>query len=135
LLDRRHAHNLEIVASPGTVSERLVRFFVENHRMNADAFASDPKAYEIVEVAMTEQWQTIADHLVQMTDVLELLIREGVTRGEFPAHADIRRLAACTRQAFVSLFHPTLLLQCSSDPERAGPEELAEFILRALRCP
>jgi hypothetical protein len=84
---------------------------------------------------MAEQWPTIADHLVQMTDVIEALIREGVASGEFPARPDLRRVAACTRQAFVSLFHPTLLLQCSDDPERAGPEELAEFLIRALRCP
>ena len=135
MLDRRHAHNLEIVASVGPAAERLIRFFVDNHRMNVEAFASDPKAYEIVEVAMAEQWPTIADHLVQMTDVIEALIREGVASGEFPARPDLRRVAACTRQAFVSLFHPTLLLQCSDDPERAGPEELAEFVIRALRCP
>jgi len=135
MLDRRHAHNLAIVASAGSATERLMRFFVENHRMNVEAFAADPKAYEIVEVAMAEQWPTIADHLVQMTDVLEALIREGVAAGEFPSRDDLRRVAACTRQAFVSLFHPTLLLQCSGDPERAGPEELAEFVIRALRCP
>ena len=135
MLDRRHAHNLEIVAGPGTAVERLTRFFVDNHRMNVDAFASDRRAYEIVEVAMAEQWPTIADHLVQMTDVIEILIRQGVAAGEFPARPDLRRAAAMTRQAFVSLFHPTLLLQCSDDPERAGPEELADFLIRALRCP
>ena len=135
VLDRRHAHNLTIVASAGSAVERLVRFFVDNHRMNVEAFASDPRAYEIVEVAMVEQWPTISEHLVQMTDVIEALIREGVVSGEFPDRPDLRRVAACTRQAFVSLFHPTLILQCSDDPERAGPEELAEFVIRALRCP
>jgi AcrR family transcriptional regulator len=135
MLDRRHAHNLAIVAAPGPAAERLMRFFVDNHRMNIEAFASDPKAYEIVEVAMAEQWPTIADHLVQMTDVIEALIREGIERGEFQPQPDLRRSAAMVRQAFVSLFHPTLLLQCSDDPERAGPEELAEFLIRALRCP
>ncbi len=135
MLDRRHAHNLEIVASAGSATERLWRFFVDNHRMNVEAFASDPRSYEIVEVAMAEQWPTISQHLVQMTDVIETLIREGVAAGEFPSRDDLRRTAACTRQAFVSLFHPTLILQCSDDPERAGPEELAEFVIRALRCP
>ncbi len=135
MLDRRHVHNLSIAASPGPAAERLVRFVVDNHRMNLEAFAVDPKAYEIVEVAMAEQWPTIAEHLVQMTDVIATLIRQGVERGEFPAPRDLRRTAAMLRQAVVSLFHPTLLLQCSDDPERAGPEELAEFLIRALRCP
>jgi AcrR family transcriptional regulator len=135
LLAQRHAHNLTIVASPGTAAERLTRFFVDNNRMNLEAFASDPKSYEIVEVAMNEQWQTISDYLVRMTDVLEALIREGVAAGEFPPGQDVRRSAACARQAFVSLFHPTILLQCADDTERAGPEELADFIIRALRCP
>jgi len=135
MLDLRHAHNLAIVASPGTATERMVRFFVDNHRMNVEAFAADPRAYEIVEVAMAEQWPTIADHLVQMTDVLEALIRDGIAAGEFAPQGEVRRAAALIRQAFVSFFHPTLLLQCSDDPERGGPEELAEFLIRALRCP
>ncbi len=135
LLDQRHAYNLEIVAAPGSACERLLRFFVDNYRLNLEAFVSDPKAYEIVQVAMTEQWQTITDHLGRMTDVIEMLIREGVERGEFTARKDLRRDAACARQAYVSLFHPTLLLQCSDDAERAGPEELGAFIIRALRCP
>jgi AcrR family transcriptional regulator len=135
MLGLRHAHNLSIVASAGSATERLVRFFVDNHRANVEAFAVDPRAYEIVEVAMAEQWSAISEHLVQMTDVIEMLIREGVERGEFPPQRDLRRSAAMTRQAFVSLFHPSLILQCSDDPERAGPEELAEFVIRALRCP
>ncbi|WP_333824828.1 TetR/AcrR family transcriptional regulator [Pinisolibacter sp.] len=135
MLDQRHVHNLAIVASAGSATERLVRFFVDNYRLNVEAFAVDPKAYEIVEVAMAEQWPTISRHLVQMTDVIEALIREGVASGEFPSRADLRRSAAMTNQAFVSLFHPTLILQCAEVPERAGPEELAEFVIRALRCP
>ena len=63
------------------------------------------------------------------------LIREGVASGEFPSRADLRRSADMTNQAFVSLFHPPLILQCAEVPERAGPEELAEFVIRALRCP
>ncbi len=135
MLGHRHELDLAIVASPGTAAERLTRFFVDNNRLNLEAFAADPKAYEIVEVAMAEQWQTIADHLVRMTDVIEMLICEGVERGEFPPQKSTRRSAALCRQAYVSLFHPTLLLQCAEDAERAGPEEMADFILRALRSP
>lgn len=135
LLDQRHAHDLSIVAAGGTATERLTRFFVENWRSNLEAFAGDPKAYEIVEVAMAEQWPTIKDHLAQMTDVVEQLVLEGIAVGEFAPQANPRRAAACARQAFASLFHPTLLVQCADDPERAGPEELAEFVIRALRCP
>ncbi|TBW40957.1 TetR/AcrR family transcriptional regulator [Siculibacillus lacustris] len=135
MLAQRHAYNLEIVASGGSAADRLRRFFIDNHRLNLEAFVSDPKTYEIVEVAMAEEWETIQAHLVRMTDVLEALIAEGVAAGEFPPQADIRRSAVCARQAHVSLFHPTLLRQCADDIERAGPEELSEFILRALRCP
>lgn len=130
----RHAHNLATVAGPGTATERLTHFIVDNHRLNLEAFATDPKSYELVEVAMAEQWHTISKYLTCMTDVLESLIVDGIARGEFPPQ-DTRRSAACVRQASVSLFHPTLLLQCADDGERAGPEELADFILRALRCP
>lgn len=135
LLAEREAYNKAIVAAEGTAAERLKRFFVENHRRNLENFATDPRDYEIVEVAMNEDWPSIQDHLARMADAIQALIAEGVAAGEFPPPADLRRAAICARQSFVSLFHPTLLRQCGTVVEMAGPEELADFIIAALKSP
>ena len=134
MFEERHRHNLTIVASGGTPAERLRRFLVENHRITVETLVGDRKVHDIVEVAMTEQWPAIETHLSQIADIIEALIREGVASGEFQA-ADPRRAAVCLRQSFVSMIHPTLIVQCSDDLERADADELADFIIRALRCP
>lgn len=130
----RHHHNLEIAAGPGAPSERLRRFFVENHRLSVETLTADRKVHDMVEVAMTQQWPAIQTHLAQMADVVEALIREGCALGEF-AVADARRAAVCARQCFVSMMHPTLIVHCADDRERADAEELADFIIRSLRHP
>lgn len=132
MFEERHRHNLTILAGPGTPTERLRLFLVENHRLTVETLVGDRKVHDIVEVAMTEQWPSIEKHLGQIADLIEALIREGVACGEF-AVADTRRAAVCVRQSFVSMIHPTLIVQCSDDLERAGPDELADFVVSALR--
>lgn len=129
----RHRVNVAILESAGTAAERLHRFFCENHRLSVETLIGDRKVHDIVEVAMTQQWESIENHLGQIADVIQALIEQGIAAGEFVAVADTRRAAICARQSFVSLFHPTLIVQCGDDRERAGPEELADFILSALR--
>lgn len=134
MFEERHRHNLEVLAAPGAPSERLRRFFVENHCLSVETLTADRKVHDMVEVAMTQQWPSIQTHLAQMADVIEELIRQGCAVGEFTV-ADARRAAVCARQCFVSMMHPTLIVHCADDRERADAGELADFILRALRHP
>jgi len=134
MFDERHRLNLEILNGEGTPAERLRRLLIDNHYLSVETWTGERKVHDIVEVAMTQNWSAIEHHLGQLADVIEELIRQGNARGEF-AVADPRRAAICTRQAYVSLFHPTLIVQCADDRERAGAEELADFIIRSLRCP
>lgn len=135
LLAQRHARNLAVVAGEGTATERLKRFLIENHMVNLEELALNPKYYEIVEVAIAEEWVTIQDYLESMADAIERIIADGIASGEFPAQPNLRRTAVCVRQSYASLIHPTLLRQCRDDRDLAGPEELAEFVIRALRAP
>lgn len=132
MFEERHRANLEIAASEGTPTQRLRRFFVENHRLSVETLTADRKVHDMVEVAMTQQWPAIETHLAQIADVIEDLIRQGNATGEF-AVVETRRAAVCARQSFVSMIHPTLIVQCGGDHERADAEELADFIIRALR--
>lgn len=133
MFEERHLVNRSIVEGEGTPSERLMRFFVENHRLSVETWTEARKVHDIVEVAMTENWAAIDGYLTRFTDDVEELIRQGNACGEF-AVADTRRAAVCAFQAFASLIHPTLIVQCSDDRERVDAPELADFIIRALRC-
>ena len=128
----RHRVNLAICTSEDAASERLRRLLVENHRLSVETWTVDRKVHDIVEVAMTQNWESIEHHLGQFADVIEELIRQGTEAGEFFV-PDARRAAVCVRQAYVSMIHPSLIVQCADDRERADAEELAEFVIRALR--
>lgn len=134
MFEKRHVAYRAIVAGPGTPSERLRRLLVDDHLDTVETLVNDRKVHDIVEVAIREQWASIERHLSTFADAIEALIREGVACGEFQV-TDTRRAAVCTRQAFSSMIHPTLIVQCGIEFERADAEELADFILRALRCP
>lgn len=133
MFEERHLVNRSIVEGEGTPSERLTRFFVENHRLSVETWTEERKVHDIVEVAMTENWTAIEGYLTRFTDDIEELIRQGNACGEF-AVADTRRAAVCAFQAFASLIHPTLIVHCSDDKEKAEADELAAFIIRSLRC-
>ena len=132
MFQERHRVNMAIFSSEAAASERLRRLLVENHRLSVETWTADRKVHDIVEVAMTQNWESIEHHLGQLADVIEELIRQGTASGEFDV-PDARRAAVCVRQAYVSMIHPSLIVQCADDRERADAEELAEFILRALR--
>jgi AcrR family transcriptional regulator len=134
MFEERERDYRVIVAGPGAPSERLHRLLVDDHHHTMETLVNDRKVHDIVEVAISQQWQSIERHLSKFADAIEALIREGVACGEFHV-ADMRRAAVCTRQAFVSVIHPKLIVQCGNDKERAEAEELADFIIRALRCP
>jgi len=134
MFEKRQQDYRAIVASEGSPSERLRRLLVDDHLETMRTMIDDRKVHDIVEVAIKQQWPSIEHHLAAFADAIETLIREGVALGEFHV-ADTRRAAVTARQSFVSMIHPTLIVQCGDDQERAEAEELVDFILRALRCP
>jgi len=133
MFEERDRVNQAILRGEGTPSERLMRFFVENHRLSVETWTEERKVHDIVEIAMTENWAAIDGYLTRFTDVIEDLIRQGNACGEF-AVDDTRRAAVCAFQAFASLIHPTLIVHCADDKEKAEADELAAFIIRSLRC-
>ncbi len=133
VLDDRRQRNWVVVAAEGSAEARLKRFLIENHLINLEEFASNPKYYELVEFAISERWEIIQNYLEGMADAIEKIISDGVASGEFAPQPNLRSTAVCVRQSYASLIHPTLLRQCRDDREIAGPEVLADFIIRALK--
>lgn len=132
MLEARYAANLELARQPGTATERLKRLLVANHHTTVETMLDEQKVHEMVLVAMEEQWQVIQTHIVRLSDVVEMILRDGIASGEFVID-DVRHAAICVRQAYVSLIHPQVVASCMREGERVGPEALADFIISALK--
>jgi AcrR family transcriptional regulator len=132
MLDDRIALSLKLSHQPISAMERLRAILLATHRKTADVLIGDKKVHEIVAVAMTEQWEAIRDHLRRQVEILASVVAEGMATGEI-AEGDPLNTAKCLHQGFCSMIHPQVLVQCMDDDDKAGPEELVDYLLKALR--
>ena len=116
---------------PLPASERLKRLMLELHRRSMESFIDKKKVHEMVMVALEERWDAIEAHIHRISDLIATIIEDGIASGEF-RRQDAKRSAQCVSSAMVRLRHPVLLVQCMDDPEKATPDELADFIIKAL---
>ena len=124
---------LEIVHSGETASRRLERLIAEIHRNTVEDYLDHKKVHEIVVVAMEEQWHAVKAHLERVCLFIQQIIEDGVAAGEYPGQ-DTVRAAKCTQSAIVHLCHPVVVAQKLDDQARITPEEMARFIVSALKC-
>ena len=124
---------LEISHSGESASRRLERFIIELHRHTVENLLDHRKVHELVVIAMEEQWHAIKAHLDRVCLYIQQIIEQGIAQGEFPEQ-DAARAAKCAHNAIAHLCHPTIVAQKLDDDARVTPEEMARFILRALKA-
>jgi AcrR family transcriptional regulator len=122
----------DISRLPLPASERLRRCIAEQHRLTLDTMLDEQKVHEMVVVAIERDWHVIEKHVDRIHDVFAAVIREGVEAGEF-AEQDADVAAKCFGAATVTLCHPQMVAQCLAKENRATPEDLIEFAIRALK--
>lgn len=122
----------EIVRRPIPASERLASLIAEIHRHALEDLLDRHKVHEMVVVAIEEQWVTVRNHIDRMTAYIGEIIRDGVASGEF-ANADVQRAAKTVHTAIVCFCHPAMVAQKLQDEERVTPEEMASFLIEALK--
>ncbi|GJD97912.1 TetR/AcrR family transcriptional regulator [Methylobacterium iners] len=113
------------------VAERLRAFLSALHGMSAERFTVDRRMHEMVEVAITENWEVCRRYRTQINGLLRRLVVEGMETGEFAA-GDPKVAADCIQLAIVRFCHPALIAQCDGEPG-PGVDEMARFILDGLR--
>ena len=119
-----------IVDRDAPAATRLADFLAAAHEMSASRFTAERRMHEMVEVAMAESWSVIRDHIGRVQEMLTVLVRDGVSSGEFVV-PDAEIAAHCVQDAFVRFCHPALIVQCADVPG-PGAQELIAFILRGL---
>lgn len=132
MLSGAYHQAVEIAAQPVSASDRLRRYLFAQHELIVSAMLDHDKVHEMVVVAIERDWHVIEKHIDRMHALVEGMIREGMAAGEF-ADQDAAIAARCFGAATVNMCHPQMAAQCLSKPNRARPEELVEFAIKALR--
>ncbi len=122
----------EICRSSLSASERLRQYGHAQYRMTVETMMDQEKVHEIVVVAMEREWHVIDKHIDRINALLAEVIREGIAAGEF-AEQDPDVAARCFGAATVTLCHPQMVAQCLTKENRAMPEELLDYAIRALK--
>ena len=119
---------------PGqSASARLTSVILVLHRACVERCDANPRMHEMVEAAVAESWDVCAHHIERIGSMIETLVRDGITAGEF-AVDDPATAAACLHTAVLRYCHPTLV---SRYPDAGVPpvEAMIAFLLRSLRAP
>jgi len=122
----------EISRLPISAADRLRRYLYTQHQLVLTAMLDQEKVHEMVVVAIERDWHVIEKHIDRMQELVEAIIRQGIQAGEF-AEQDAAAASRCFGAATVNLCHPQMAAQCLSKQNRATPEELVEFAIKALR--
>ena len=136
LADRMLAENevaaLKLARLPMAAAERLRLYIVESYKTTVATMIGEQKVHEMVSIALEQHWGVIERHLDRMNAILAIIIKDGIKSGEFrDQDADVA--ARCFAASVISVCHPQVVAQCMARPNRATPEELAEFAIRALK--
>lgn len=119
-------------ALPLSAEERLRRYSMSHFEFTVATMLDERKVHEMVVVAIEQSWGVIDKHIDEIQAILTEIIADGMEKGEFakgdPAHA-----ARCFGAATSPLHHPQMVAQCIGKTNRAGPEDLTEFAIRALK--
>lgn len=133
MLGTGHALALQIAALPLSAEERLRRYVETEHRLTVETMMDAQKVHEMVVVAIEQNWDVIDRHIDRLTDVVQKIIEDGIAAGEFPQQ-DARVAARCFGASIALLSHPQLVAQCLCKENRASPQELTDFAIRALKA-
>lgn len=124
----------ELILSQDDVSveARLRQWVHAMHKITVETMTDQEKVHEMVIVALERDWHVVDAHIDRLNLIVADAIREGILAGEFPEQ-DPDSAARCFGAATVLLCHPQMVTQCLAKPNRATPDELVEFAIRALK--
>lgn len=123
---------LPVLRAKEPVAVRLEQFIKILYNHTLENLLDHRKVHEMVVVAMEEQWVAVRAHVDRVRLLLKELIKDGIASGEFRAQ-DVERASHCAQAAMVCFCHPVVVAQKLDDENRARPEEVAAFIVQALR--
>ncbi|HWK64191.1 MAG TPA: TetR family transcriptional regulator [Rhizobiaceae bacterium] len=132
ILGASHELVVAISREDASASDRLRRCTLALHHMTLEQMLDEQKVHEMVVVALERDWHVIDKYIDRINEVFAEIIRDGVKAGEF-AEQDAVVAARCYGASTVILCHPQMVAQCLAKENRATPDELIDFAIRALK--
>ncbi len=133
LLQQSLAIAQSVALLPVSCEEKLRRYSMSHFEFTVATMLDERKVHDMVVAAIEQSWGVIDKHIDELQTILAGIIAEGMDKGEFakgdPAHA-----ARCFGAATSPLHHPQMVAQCIGKNNRASPEDLTEFAIRALKA-
>ena len=135
IMQETDALMLAIVERPEPASARLVALIVELHHHNKAKLTNEHRLFDMVEVAMEENWPAIEKHCECVVGQIGRIVADGVESGEFRA-VDPMEFAHTAFCAANKAIHPTLIVQSArlaAVDQDNQVRRIAGLILDALR--
>jgi AcrR family transcriptional regulator len=122
-----------IATRPLSASERLRTYVIQEYHATVTQMLDESKVHEMVTVALEEHWEVIDRHLRRMSDIVSRIIADGMRDGEF-VMGDPKKAALAFQSCVISACHPIVVAQCRMLKDRVSPDDLVDFVLRALKA-
>jgi AcrR family transcriptional regulator len=123
----------KVARSKAPAAERMERLILEILAYHKENLVTEQRVNDMVLAAIEHSWETIRTHKEVMSNVTELILRDGIEAGEFEP-VDPRATAGLIMRSVVCFTHPLMLGQCIDDGEDVEAEARASirFLLRAI---
>jgi AcrR family transcriptional regulator len=122
-----------VARSKAPAAERMERLILEILAYHKENLITEHRVNDMVLAAIEHSWETIRAHKEVMSNVTELILRDGIDAGEFEP-VDPRTAAGLIMRSVVCFTHPLILGQCIDEGEDVEAEARASirFLLRAI---
>jgi AcrR family transcriptional regulator len=132
MLNMSYQMAVDISQLPLSATDRLRAYIHAQYKLTLETMLDEQKVHEMVIVAIERDWHVIEKHVDRIHDIMAGIIAEGIASGEFAAQ-DPQIASKCFGAATVTLCHPQMVAQCLAKENRAMPDDLIEFAIRALK--
>jgi AcrR family transcriptional regulator len=132
MLGQSYQLALDALHMRASASDRLRHYVHGQYKMTVEAMLDEQKVHEMIVVAIERDWHVIEKHVDRIHDVVADIIQQGIEAGEF-IEQDPVVASRCFGAATVNLCHPQMVAQCLAKQNRASPDDLIEFAIRALK--
>jgi AcrR family transcriptional regulator len=132
MLEMGYQMALDIARQPISAADRLRAYVHGQYKMTLETMLDEQKVHEMVIIAIERDWHVIEKHVDRIHDIIAGIIAEGIAAGEFVAQ-DPQIASKCFGAATVTLCHPQMVAQCLAKENRAMPDDLIEYAIRALK--
>jgi len=125
-------HARKVAARPISASERVRDYIVEVHEFVRDRHTTEDEVHETCVAATQEHWPCMAEHEKTLTDIFAGILADGVKSGEFEI-GDVQKTAIVMRSALLKFHSPILVAQFYGECLIAQANDLADFLLKAIK--